>query len=389
MARVPELVRLRSLAHRSRTRAKEHARDLRLLPGEPGPAGRIDSLSAWFASEAPAGGKVVELPEHDARASRAEPKSVQQGVHPKLEATGQRPTARRSVLVAAIPGGRLATEYALVISPDNRVFAETAWDEEQLEASRVLHLRRLPPARRLRGMHASLISQWGSNYAHWLLEVLPRLALLEEAGFADARLIVYPRLGTFQRDSLELLGVRDERLTPFRDAHVQADVLVWSQAPDHTGNPSSWTCRWLRDRFVTVAGRRAGVGRRLYVSRRGMSRATRRRSVANEDEVIALLEPWDFEVIQPEQLSFREQVSTFAEAEAVVAPHGAALTSLVFAQPIPVLELFDRSYVNPIFYSLASAVGHDYWYLVGDRVGHADMNVPLDALRETLDRMLP
>jgi capsular polysaccharide biosynthesis protein len=161
-------------------------------------------------------------------------------------------------------------------------------------------------------------------------------------------------------------------------------VLVWPQPPDHTGLPSNWSCRWLRDRLVAAVGGPSTRDRRLYVSRSGAPK----RHVVNEQDVIELLAPLGFEVVRAEELSFAEQVRTFAEADVLVAPHGAATTSIVFSEHMSVLEFFEPSYVIPTFYCLSSAVGHDYWYLMCEPVRNGDYSVPLDSLAETLEHML-
>src|SRR5207237_1054714 len=152
-----------------------------------------------------------------ARTVRPEPEPVLA----RLEHEGPR---HRGFFSAAIPGARLATPLGIVVSPDNRVLTETAWAKERLELSGIF-TRRLPRPVRVPGTHAALISEWSENFFHWLLDALPRLAVLAETGFEGVPLIVQPRLNRFQRESLGLLGIGDERLTPFRRSHVAPDVL--------------------------------------------------------------------------------------------------------------------------------------------------------------------
>ncbi len=67
-------------------------------------------------------------------------------------------------------------------------------------------------------------------------------------------------------------------------------------------------------------------------------------------------------------MSVKEQVKLFAEAELVVAAHGAALTNLVFCSPgTRIVELFPPDYVNVCFWALSTQVdGLEYRYLVGE-----------------------
>jgi capsular polysaccharide biosynthesis protein len=91
-----------------------------------------------------------------------------------------------------------------------------------------------------------------------------------------------------------------------------------------------WVSRFLRDSFLPLIKPEHLVQRapRLYVSRAGAMW----RSVINEQEVMARLSPLGFVKTTLEGLSVLQQVALFAQAECVIAPHGAALANLVFAQ---------------------------------------------------------
>jgi capsular polysaccharide biosynthesis protein len=67
-------------------------------------------------------------------------------------------------------------------------------------------------------------------------------------------------------------------------------------------------------------------------------------------------------------MSVAEQAKVFAEADVIVATHGAALANLCFASPgSTVIELFAPDYVNVCYWALAQRVpGLRYRYLVGE-----------------------
>ena len=121
--------------------------------------------------------------------------------------------------------------------------------------------------------------------------------------------------------------------------------------------------RWLGNVLREAAAATPGPVRRLYLSRRG----TDWRRLSNEDELEDVLRQRGFETVTPERLSIAEQVRLFADAEAIVAPHGSALTNAVFARHCTVIELVNPAYPSAIFYTLSDALGHDYWYVLGDR----------------------
>ncbi len=70
-------------------------------------------------------------------------------------------------------------------------------------------------------------------------------------------------------------------------------------------------------------------GNRYYISRND----TKNRNVINEDELLPILEEYGFKVIYPTEHPLKEQIEMFANAEAIVAPAGAAFTNLLYARP--------------------------------------------------------
>ena len=67
-----------------------------------------------------------------------------------------------------------------------------------------------------------------------------------------------------------------------------------------------------------------------------------------------------------ETLTVDEQIRHFAEAEFVIAPHGAGLANLLFCQPSTVLvELMPSHYVNWAMRRIAAVRGIRYGCLVG------------------------
>ena len=68
-----------------------------------------------------------------------------------------------------------------------------------------------------------------------------------------------------------------------------------------------------------------------------------------------------------------EQAQLLGAARRVVAPHGGALTNLVFAAPgALLLELFHPQHKNRCYVNLAAACGHRYASLDGRAIQHAD-----------------
>jgi capsular polysaccharide biosynthesis protein len=201
------------------------------------------------------------------------------------------------------------------------------------------------------------------------------LAVLDAAQCLDTALIVSEELSPWQQRSLELLGVRNT-LTPY-PGHLRPECLLWPRPVSLPGHTPRWACEWLRERLITDA---RGSPRRLYLTRRG----ERQRRVANESDVWALLAPLGFEMVDAGALTLDAQIALFAHAAFVVAPHGGALTNILFSRHTSVVELFEPGYVNPCYYALADRCGHEYWYLIGGSTDDGGIDVDVEQLRLTL-----
>jgi capsular polysaccharide biosynthesis protein len=105
-----------------------------------------------------------------------------------------------------------------------------------------------------------------------------------------------------------------------------------------------------------------GPRRRLYIDRR----AAPNRVLANENEVIAALARFGVVPVALEGRTLESQAALFADAELIVAPHGAGLANIVFApRDCRVVELLPNAYANWCFRRLAAACGLAYDCVVG------------------------
>jgi capsular polysaccharide biosynthesis protein len=282
--------------------------------------------------------------------------------HPAFETESEELIPR--VAVADLPGGRVLGPYRAVLTGSGTLVGELSpyfGTRTPNQHPVFADLRPSPPAL-VPGRLGVLAARGDVSYYHYLTDVLPRLQLLEEHGAPD-RLYVPASLG-HQRQLLELLGIGDERvLDADQVRHVKADTLVVPGLPDADLKTPPWLVSFLRERLLP-AGTRRVPGRRLYVTR---GRQAGSRIVTNEDDVLALLAPLGFAVIDPGKMPVAEQIRTFAQAEWIVAPHGAALTNLAFASPgAAVVELFAPNYVQGCYWKITECLPDvEYRYLVG------------------------
>jgi capsular polysaccharide biosynthesis protein len=367
--------RVRAARRWTHGRVQALARALARPRGRLRVTGVVDSVEQLAAREPRLAQRfAVVHPETEVR--RPPPNAADGAVHPTLAAlvTHRHPATFRAVL----PGARIAGVEPLVLAADRRALLQSTFDREQLDANEVMR-RRLHPPVRLEGPHIALLSQWSTNFFHWMLDTLPRLALLEPAARAELPVIVPDGVGPVVLDSLARAGVAEDRLVRFDGTQFEVGELHFPSLVGRTGHLPGWAATWLRD--VLGADAPAAPSRRLYVSRAD----TTWRRVANEDEVAALLAARGFETILPGELTLAGQVEAFGAAEAVVGAHGAGLVGLVASRHATLVELFPSTWVNGCYYAMAAELGLPYWYLLGEAGRRHDFTVDLAALERTLD----
>ncbi len=261
--------------------------------------------------------------------------------------------------VVEICNGHIFGLHGAVITPDHYLLCDVV---ATFGRPKLLHPAMLrghfPQVTHVAGKVASLSSAGSDNYYHWLFDVLPRLDLIRLCGIECDKIVVNTAT-SFQKECLQILGIHNDKIIhAHKKLHVQADRLV---APSLTGHAAPWACDFLRRAFADCMECRGSI-RGIYVSRANC----RRRRIVNEDEVVALMLLFGFDVLYPEQMFVREQIRAFSSAEIVISAHGAALTNLVFCRPgTKVIELFSPNYVNVCYWILSKEANLRYFYLEG------------------------
>ena len=235
------------------------------------------------------------------------------------------------------------------------------------------------------------------NYGHWLLQCLPKLvafvALRERVPGLRVALPPLSAGSAFQQ-TLELLGI-----APGDVLSVPAHGATRFERGYVMANPSIWDISPLAGLGADMIAARLGAGAeggapRVYLHRAEGSN----RRVANFAGVRALVERFGFVVYSFEHTPLAEQVRIMRSARCVIAEHGSATTNILFCRAgTRVLQLFNPVFVEPCFWSVASARGLDYGYVVGHSLERpdapppdhdSDYAVPLDRLEAAIGVML-
>lgn len=171
------------------------------------------------------------------------------------------------------------------------------------------------------GPHFKLATVWGRNFAHWLMDAVPKADALVDN---EQRIVVLDRNAPpFQHSTLDLLGhaprlVPETSLLRFHELHFVTTT--------RSGVPDPRPLARVVERLQRAAGE-PGASKRIYISRQ----QTRRRIVNGED-ASRVLQDFGFEEVISEDLDFPAQVRLFSGAEALFGAHGAGTMNVVFAK---------------------------------------------------------
>jgi capsular polysaccharide biosynthesis protein len=138
----------------------------------------------------------------------------------------------------------------------------------------------------------------------------------------------------------------------------------------------------LRRAMRDVAAKGSGAGPRIYLSRRTMTR----RPLVNEAEVIDALKVRGFAILEMEKLDAEAQLAAIAEARLIVAPHGAALVSLLAARPgARCIELFHPRRGTMAFAITAAFADVSYQPILGQAVDPDRWRIDIDEVIRVVD----
>jgi len=301
---------------------------------------------------------------------RARPKTVHETIDWRFLTGYLGSFVTPSSFILTVRNARVVGSDGVVITPDDKLLADVSIEggviPDNAEQHSIFRKLKLPKVTRTSETVAVLAAMGGSNYFHWMFDILPRIHLLQKSEYIKKtdKFLINKLVANYQTETLDILGITNDQLIQSDSSlHIEVANLIIPSLPGITGNMTKWSCNFLRESFL-LGQEATKVDRleRIYISR---EKAAYRR-VLNEAEVIRILNDLGFVVVSFEKLSVVEQAAVMSSAKVVVSPHGAGLTNLVFcSQGCKVIELFAPNYVNPCYRALCDMVGLEYWYLLG------------------------
>jgi hypothetical protein len=195
---------------------------------------------------------------------------------------------------------------------------------------------------KLRGVYAKGLLSTG--FYHRLTEEIPTLFSFSE----KTRLVVRNR----DREILQQYGLINFELVGEK-GFIEVETLEVISKGTDVGYLHPFNRKVLTNSFCK--NQKMVASRKIYLSRKEL-----RRSILNEEEVIDLVKPKGFEVVDSGTMSIQEQIKLFSEAKFVIAPHGGAITNLLYSSDASLLEILPLERINRCFEWQSLVCGHRY-----------------------------
>lgn len=335
------------------------------------------------------------------------PKTSDLAIHEAFNPYSQISVKTNTGILVEIPNGssQIGLTASACLSEQGRVIEEISTGSYGLlYFSQALRIKEY---RKIDGVVAMccIRQNWGAAYYHWMIEVLPYFLILnkEQNVWKEIDYFFVNSLdSSFQKESLKNLGIDTEKvITSNKYPKIQArKMYVPFQKYEKTKIPSREVLSRIKQLFLDSGKASEDYSapkdsqKFIYISR---SRA-KYRKIVNEADLNNFLESLNFKVVHLETMSVSEQAEIIHNAQVIIAPHGAGLTNIVFANPGTVIvEIFSPTYVGACYWLIAQVMKLKYCYFVANHDHKTkfknecmdNINVDINKFRNFLKMVLP
>ena len=235
-----------------------------------------------------------------------------------------------------------------------------------------------------------------NNYAHWMLDVLPRIKLLlSKMLISEIKNIYVTKLNKFQNQSFSFLGLKSFKIIdPNIFRHVKADQIISVSHPYYfkktwfyaQSNLPSWIIKFLRNDISKKVKFKKKSYKRIFIDR--SDSLQNHSKLINNNEVIKYLKSKRFKCLRLTELNLKDQISIFKNCNTIIAPHGAGLTNIAFCKKnTKVIEIIPHDNKNYLFKRISKINKLKYKSIYLNKIynnKNGDMHLKLDDLKKYL-----
>jgi len=199
--------------------------------------------------------------------------------------------------------------------------------------------------KKIKGNVLSLLSGGASkdNFTHWFTDVIPRIKIFSQKfNLNNIDKFYVPNLKyNFQKESLKLLGIKENQIiTSIKCKHINADTIFATTHPCYhlPMKVKKWSLEYLKKSYSVSSYKKKF--KKIFLDRDqinlinldNLKEYRNLRVLINEREIKDFLHSEGFDIVKPENYSFKEQVKIFSSAKIIVGLYGAAMMMLSFCK---------------------------------------------------------
>ncbi|QDC80373.1 glycosyltransferase family 61 protein [Candidatus Methylopumilus universalis] len=251
---------------------------------------------------------------------------------------------------------------------------------------------------------ASFINPVAANYAHWVTEILPAVAAFcKNPEYKGIPIIINHGLHKNILDSLDLIAgsreiifLRQNEKIYVKNLYAVSVAGYASFEPRKINIPlsSSGLYNYEALNYVRKILRRKVGSNKKWPKKIFLKRNSGYRNLTNSKEIEALLKKQGFEVYDFQNLSLKDQIGLFSNADIIIGPSGAHFANIIFCNKKTDVYILISNFKGTVYKywpNISSLFGIQIKYIIGQaRIAkstnvHADFYVNPKLIKESIN----
>jgi hypothetical protein len=209
--------------------------------------------------------------------------------------------------------------------------------------------------------------QVGTNYFHFFIDVMNKLWMLEKIPFAN-KIPLLINEATFNTQYFQHLYLNNHFIKS-QNWIVQKKNNYFNTSCAYFIYCDRYNSSYIhrtKSLFMQGVNKLNDPYRKVF-----LNRSTRTgRTISNFDQIKPILEKYEFEIVENEQLTTIEQIELFNSVKVLVSIHGAGNTNIIFTnKDLKFLEINPQNRISTHYYWLAKALDiHKYDCILGSNL---------------------
>jgi len=211
-------------------------------------------------------------------------------------------------------------------------------------------------------------------YGHWLIDILPRIAIANKY-LKNFKYLLPKNAKPFGLDLLHLFGVKTSQIE-FYDFNTEFITLesgfLITQLRFGDGSHVSKETKWVFDKFKKGSSNSSSLtrNRKIYLSRSSLLKSNR--LLINSSEIEATFVSKGFEIVNIEKLTLLDQFKLIRETSILAGEFGSAMHNSLFgSESLKCIVLQHNNALNFIQLGLCSILNQEIGYVIGESLSLA------------------